>query len=77
MICPRIFTQSERAASQDTCQQYYEPGHIVSFSMRVIGMSQSMYMSSLEIALQNSGLIPFDCNTAAGSTGQRFVGYSI
>ena len=26
---------------------------------------------------QDSGLIPFDCNTVAGSTGQRFVGYSV
>jgi hypothetical protein len=51
------FYSIRRAASQTTCQQYSEPGHIVSFSMRVIGMSHSMFMLSVEIALQNSGLI--------------------
>jgi hypothetical protein len=67
----------KRGYSQDTCQQYSEPGHIVSFSMRVIGASHSMFMLSVKIVLQNSGLIPFDCNAAVGLTGQRFVGYSV
>jgi hypothetical protein len=66
-----------RGYSQDTCQQYSEPGHIVSFSMQVIGMSPSMFMSSVEIALQNSGWTQFDCNAVVGLTGQRFVGYSV
>jgi hypothetical protein len=66
-----------RGYSQDTCQQYSEPGHIISFSMRVIGMSPSMFMLSVEIALQNSGWTPFDCNAVVGLTGQRFVEYSV
>ena len=64
------FFSIRRAASQDTCQQYSEPVHIVSFSMRVISMSRSMCMWSV------NALIPFDCNTA-GVNGQRFVGYSV
>jgi hypothetical protein len=45
--------------------------------MRVIGMSPSMFMLSVEIALQNSGWTPFDCNAVADLTGRRFVGYSV
>ena len=66
-----------RGYSQDTCQQYSEPGHIASFSMWVIGMSPSMFMLSVEVAWQNSGWTPFDCNPVGGLTGQRFIGYSI